>query len=291
MGSASDGAVRAPPDPYARTLAAIDEGLRGLSLEGWSPRRGIGGEAGELLAALRAPLEGLVAQVRAGAMAASYAVHASTVWTPALGSLLFACGAPHGAWRRWPALGAVASALVGEYRVAVTLGAVAHAWAVVDRVRSTAEGFDASWGGLWRLLGKEPRVDLATVRDAPEAIAAWSALVDAAPGAEAEAALARVIDLARLSDDRVTPDAIAVLDPASGDLGAGPWSPTSDSGTAAAAAAVLARRGWRPSPELGRDRARFVEPGWVEGAPLGGVEAILTFDLPPDGADQPVGTT
>ncbi len=135
-------------------------------------------------------------------------------------------------------------------------------------------------------------MDLAAVRDTPEVIAAWSALVDAAAGGEVEPALARVVDLARASDDRVTPEAIAMTDPAGACACPAPWGATSDSGTAAAAAAIFARRGWRPSAAFGDDRARFVEPGWVDGAPLGRAEELLPADLPPGGgADQPVEIT
>ena len=268
-------------DPHASTLAAIDDGLRSLTLEAWTPRRSLDRPAPELYAALRTPLERLLADARAGAMGESYAVHMSTVWTPALGSLLFACGAPHPMWRRWTALGAVACALVGEYRSAVTLGAISHAWEIVDRIRGTSEGFDASWGGLWRLLGKAPRVDLAAVRDAPEAIAAWSALVEAADDGDVEPALARVVDLSRAADDRVTPDAIMMTDPTGVHFQPSPWAATSDSGTAAAAAAIFARRGWRPSAAFGEQRARLVEPGWVSGAPLGDVEGLVASIVPP----------
>lgn len=262
--------------PHERLLGAIEVALGEVSLEGLPGRRRVDRPAPAILGAIAGPLETILRDARTGRAAPSYAVAMSTAFTPALGSLLFAYGAPHPTWRRWTAIAAVGEALDGGWCAAVTLGAIAHAWDLVDRVPTVSEGYDASWAALFRLLGKEPAIDPTTARDEPEAIALWAALVeDHARGRDPEPALARVIDRARALDDRVGDDVVAMTDPSGEHLHPTPWSATTESGTAAAAVAILARRGWAPSPSFGDERRRFVEPGLAPGAAALDVGAIL----------------
>ena len=164
--------------PHERLLGAIEVALGEVSLEGLPGRRRVDRPAPAILGAIAGPLETILRDARTGRAAPSYAVAMSTAFTPALGSLLFAYGAPHPTWRRWTAIAAVGEALDGGWCAAVTLGAIAHAWDLVDRVPTVSEGYDASWAALFRLLGKEPAIDPTTARDEPEAIALWAALVE-----------------------------------------------------------------------------------------------------------------
>jgi hypothetical protein len=100
---------------------------------------------------------------------------------------------------------------------------------------------------------------------------AWRTLADE----RSERALMRVIDEAMDSDPHVTADAVHMGDPRSDTFVPWAWSPTTDAGTAAAAATILKREGWTPSRLFGDARYRFVEPGLADGPSWLGAERFL----------------
>jgi hypothetical protein len=264
-------------DPYVRLTHACFEELDGLTVPAGPPRRATTVPASAALDELRARLRHFQGEMVARRMMPSYFLGLTRTTLFGVGSILYAAGAPHPAWRRWFALRAVGARLLGDWSEAVTLGAVAGEWEFVDAIDGTEEKLDVAADTLWRILGKHPKHERVPSEDEGRWGEAWVALATAVAARDeprVDRAMSALVDAALEEDSRVTADRY--------DLGASAdslvpwgWAAFCESGQACAAAAALKRLGLPPSDRIGVARLRYLEPGLAEGASWLGAQRFV----------------
>jgi hypothetical protein len=259
-------------------LDSVAEELDALALPAGPARRRLEHPASVVLDETAARIRSDLEKVVRGQWARTAVVQLTSTRAIAIAGALYAAGAPHPTWRRWLAIAAACERLVGNWIEAVVFASIAGEWSFVDRIDDTRERFSAEWAAIWRILGKRPAVDFAafsTEIGAP----AWEALADAAASgneARVERTLMAVVDAAMKEDSWSSGDRVRTGDPHGEDFLPFMWC--SHASSSWAIAAILRRRGFRPSRRFGQTRLRYIEPGLAEGASWLGAERLLPSD-------------